>query len=45
MKLSFEQIKEIATGAVDFQTEEGMLHLRRFSPAQMELYRVTSSKR
>jgi len=27
MKLSFEQIKEIATGAVDFQTEEGMLHL------------------
>ena len=40
MKLSFEKIKEIATGAVDSYTEDGMLHLRRFTPEQVELYRV-----
>ena len=42
MKLSFEQIKEIATGAVDSHIEDGMLHLRRFTPEQMELYRVSN---
>ena len=42
MKLSFEQIKEIATGAVDSNIEDGMLHLRRFTPEQMELYRVSN---
>ncbi len=42
MKLSFEQIKEIATGAVDFHIEDGMLHLRRFTPEQMELYKVSN---
>ncbi len=42
MKLSFEQIKEIATGAVDSRIEDGMLHLRRFTPEQMELYRVSN---
>ena len=42
MKLSFEQIKEIATGAVDSHIEDGMLHLRRFTPEQMERYRVSN---
>ena len=42
MKLSFEEIKEIATGAVDSHIEDGMLHLRRFTPEQMELYRVSN---
>ena len=42
MKLSFEQIKEIATGAVNSHIEDGMLHLRRFSSEQMELYRVNN---
>lgn len=38
MKLTFEQIMEITTGAVDSYIEDGMLHLRRFTPEQMELY-------
>ena len=42
MKLSFEQIKEIATGAVDSHIEDGMLHFRRFTPEQVELYRVSN---
>jgi len=42
MQLSFEQIKEIATGAVDSHIEDGMLQLKRFSPEQMELYRVSN---
>lgn len=42
MRLSFEQIKEIATGAVDTHIEDGMLHLRRFSSEQMELYRQSN---
>jgi len=39
MNLTFEQIMEITTGAVDSYIEDGMLHLRRFTPEQMELYR------
>ena len=40
MNLNFEQIKKITTGAVDSHIEDGMLHLRRFTPEQMELYRA-----
>lgn len=42
MKLSFDQIKEITTGAVQFQEENAMLLLKRFTQAQEELYKATN---
>ncbi len=42
MKLNFEQIKEITTGAVDFQQENGMFLLSRFTAEQSKLYQTTS---
>ena len=44
MKLSFEKIKEITTGAVDFLTEDGCLCLKRFTKKQEELYKVTNTE-
>ena len=38
MKLSFDQVKEITTGAVNFQEENSMLLLKRFTQEQEELY-------
>ena len=42
MKLTFEQIKEITTGAVDFQQENGQVLLNRFTRAQQELYKAAN---
>lgn len=42
MKLSFNQIKEITTGAVRMQEENEMLLLKRFTQEQEELYKVTN---
>jgi len=42
MKLTFEQIKEITTGAVHVQEENAMLLLKRFTQAQEELYKATN---
>ncbi len=42
MKLSFDQIKEITTGAVQVQEENAMLLLKRFTQAQEELYKATN---
>ena len=43
MKLNFEQIKSIVTGAVQFIQEDDGIHLKRYTPEQEELYenRVT----
>ena len=42
MKLSFNQIKEITTGAVLVKEEDGMISLKRFTQEQEELYKVTN---
>ena len=42
MKLNFEQIKKITTGAVQFQCEEGFILPKRFTSEQVELYRITN---
>ena len=42
MKLSFDQIKEITTGAVQAQEENAMLLLKRFTQEQEELYKYTN---
>ncbi len=42
MKLSFEQVKEITTGAVQVQEENAMLLLKRFTHEQEELYKATN---
>ncbi len=39
MKLTNEQIKELATGAVRFEEKDEVLHLFRFTQEQQELYR------
>lgn len=41
MKLSFEKIKEIATGAVRIEEENNSVRLYRFTKEQEELYRTT----
>lgn len=41
MKLSFNQIKEITTGAVLVKEEDGMISLKRFTQEQEELYKAT----
>lgn len=38
MVLTFEQIKTITTGAVQFAQEVDGVHLRRYTPEQVELY-------
>lgn len=40
MKLSFDKVKEITTGAVNFFIENEMLLLKRFTQEQEELYKV-----
>ena len=42
MKLSFDKIKDITTGAVSYKEENGMLVLKRFTDEQEELYRITN---
>ncbi len=42
MKLSFNQIKQITTGAVLVKEEDGMISLKRFTQEQEELYKVTN---
>ena len=42
MKLNFNQIKEITTGAVLVSKEDGMISLKRFTQEQEELYKVTN---
>ncbi|MBR5505247.1 MAG: SGNH/GDSL hydrolase family protein [Clostridia bacterium] len=42
MKLSFDQVKEITTGAVNFQEENTMLLLKRFTQEQEMLYKETN---
>lgn len=42
MKLSFDNIKDITTGAVSYKEENGMLVLKRFTDEQEELYRITN---
>ncbi len=42
MKLSFNQIKEITTGAVLVKEEDGKISLNRFTQEQEELYKVTN---
>lgn len=42
VKLSFNQIKEITTGAVQVQEENTMLLLKRFTHEQEELYKATN---
>ena len=42
MKLSFDTIKEIVTGAAAVKEENGNIVLNRFTDAQEELYRVRS---
>ncbi len=42
MKLSFDQIKEITTGAVQAQEENAMLLLKRFTQEQEDLYKATN---
>lgn len=41
MKLNFNQIKEITTGAVVFSKEDGMILLKRFTEEQERLYKAT----
>lgn len=40
MNLSFEEIKELVTGAVRMEEQDGALHLYRFTKEQEELYRL-----
>jgi len=42
MKLSFEQIKQMTTGAVQAQEENEMLLLKRFTQEQEELYKAVN---
>lgn len=42
MKLNFNQIKEITTGAILVSKEDGMISLKRFTREQEELYKVTN---
>ena len=43
MKLTFDQIRTVVTGAVRFREEDGLLRLFRFTEEQEELYRVTNA--
>ena len=42
MKLSFNQIKELVTGAVRVEEENGSVRLYRFTKEQEELYKLTN---
>ena len=42
MNLSFEEIKEITTGAVRITTEENGMAFMRFTKEQEELYKLRS---
>jgi len=42
MKLNFNQIKEITTGAALVSKEDGMISLKRFTKEQEELYKATN---
>ena len=42
MKLTFEQIREMITGAVRIWEEDGLLKMCRFTEAQERLYETVS---
>lgn len=42
MKLTLEQIRSVTCGAASVEQEEDEVHFYRFTPEQMELYRLRS---